>query len=124
MDSSKLQAIVDNAWEERDKITAKTGGELREAVETALRALDAGDVRVAEKTADGWQVNQWLKKAVLLSFRLSDMKKISGGPGDDTAWWDKVDSKFAGWGENRFRAAGFRACLSDLTTLQGHIYTP
>ena len=109
MDSSKLQAIVDNAWEERDKITAKTGGELREAVETALRALDAGDVRVAEKAADGWQVNQWLKKAVLLSFRLNDMKKISGGPGGDTAWWDKVDSKFAGWGENRFRAAGFRA---------------
>jgi 2,3,4,5-tetrahydropyridine-2-carboxylate N-succinyltransferase len=82
---------------------------MRDAVEAALVALDDGRLRVAAKGAGGWQVHQWLKKAVLLSFRLNDMQLIPGGPGENTAWWDKVPSKFAGWGENRFRAAGFRA---------------
>lgn len=109
MDSSTLQATIDSAWEARDGIDTTTGGEVREAVEAALRALDDGSRRVAEKSAEGWVVNQWLKKAVLLSFRLNEMKRIGGGPGSDTAWWDKVDSKFAGWGDNHFRAAGFRA---------------
>jgi 2,3,4,5-tetrahydropyridine-2-carboxylate N-succinyltransferase len=77
-------------------------------VEEALERLDAGKARVAEKAEGGWQVHQWLKKAVLLSFRLNDMAVIESGPGGAT-WWDKVPSKFAGWGENRFRAAGFRA---------------
>ena len=109
MDSSTLQATIESAWDARDKVDSKTGGEIRDAVETALEALDDGSRRVAEKGADGWVVNQWLKKAVLLSFRLNDMKRIAGGPGDNTPWWDKVDSKFAAWDDERFRAAGFRA---------------
>ena len=82
---------------------------MRDAVEAALNLLDSGQVRVAEKQADkSWRVNQWLKKAVLLSFRLNDMSVIAGGPGK-AVWWDKVASKFEGWGANRFRDAGFRA---------------
>ena len=83
---------------------------MREAVEAALDLLDRGAARVAEKSADGsWRVNQWLKKAVLLSFRLNDMGVIPGGPGH-AAWWDKVASKFDGWGEDRFRSAGSAPC--------------
>ncbi len=107
--SEALQATVEAAWEARDSITPATKGEIREAVEAAFEGLDAGTFRVAEKTAQGWKINQWLKQAVLLSFRLNDMTSIPGGPGDGTTWWDKVPSKFAGWGENRFRDAGFRA---------------
>jgi 2,3,4,5-tetrahydropyridine-2-carboxylate N-succinyltransferase len=103
-----LARIVDNAWEARDQIELETKGEIRDAVETALNGLDAGEFRVAEKYRGEWHVHQWLKKAVLLSFRLNDMKLIEGAPGD-ASWWDKVDSKFAGWDEQRFRAAGFRA---------------
>jgi 2,3,4,5-tetrahydropyridine-2-carboxylate N-succinyltransferase len=103
-----LQTVIDQAWEERDALGASTGGEVREAVEAALAALDSGEARVAEKGPDGWRVNQWLKKAVLLSFRLNPMEAISGGPGG-AAWWDKVPSKFAGWDAERFGDAGFRA---------------
>jgi 2,3,4,5-tetrahydropyridine-2-carboxylate N-succinyltransferase len=103
-----LARIVDNAWEARDQIGLETKGEIRDAVETALAGLDAGEFRVAEKYRGEWHVHQWLKKAVLLSFRLNDIKLIQGAPGD-ASWWDKVDSKFAGWDEQRFRAAGFRA---------------
>jgi 2,3,4,5-tetrahydropyridine-2-carboxylate N-succinyltransferase len=92
----------------RDSIGPATKGEVRDAVERALDLLDAGSVRVAEKRDGGWTVNQWLKKAVLLSFRLNDMSLIPGGPGQ-AAWWDKVPSKFDRWEETRFRAAGFRA---------------
>lgn len=108
-DTEPLQRVIDTAWERRDEISPATKGEVREAVEAAFEGLDTGDVRVAEKAGDGWHVNQWLKKAVLLSFRLNDMTTIEGGPGKDTAWWDKVPSKFAGWDAERFRAAGFRA---------------
>lgn len=101
--------IIDAAWEARDTISAATGGEVRDAVDAALAALDAGTARVAEPDGEGgWRVNQWLKKAVLLSFRLNDMAAIAGGPGGAN-WWDKVPSKFAGWDEAAFRAAGFRA---------------
>jgi 2,3,4,5-tetrahydropyridine-2-carboxylate N-succinyltransferase len=108
MSLDSLKTTIDTAFEQRDGINAKTGGEVREAVETALNLLDSGAARVAEKTAEGWVVNQWLKKAVLLSFRLNDMTVINGGPGSAN-WWDKVPSKFDGWGEAEFRDAGFRA---------------
>jgi 2,3,4,5-tetrahydropyridine-2-carboxylate N-succinyltransferase len=109
MSHAELAKIIDDAFERRDEIGPATKGAAREAVEAALDLLDAGQARVAEKSADGsWRVNQWLKKAVLLSFRLNDLAVIGGGPGQ-AVWWDKVVSKFDGWGENRFRAAGFRA---------------
>ncbi len=112
MTTGTLAITIDAAWEERETIGPDTRGEVRVAVETALAGLDAGTMRVAEKRDDGWRVNQWLKKAVLLSFRLNDMATIGGGPGGDARWFDKVASKFAGWDEARFREAGFRAVPS------------
>lgn len=103
-----LQATIEAGWEARADVSPATTGALREAVDAALAGLDDGSLRVAEPRDGGWQVNQWLKQAVLLSFRLNDMALIDGGPGG-ARWWDKVPSKFEGWGENRFRAAGFRA---------------
>ena len=108
-DLSKLAATIDAAFEKRDGIGLKTKGPVRKAVDTALTLLDSGEARVAEKQTDGsWTVNQWLKKAVLLSFRLNDMGVIAGGPGK-AVWWDKVDSKMKGWTAAKFRKAGFRA---------------
>ena len=109
MNTSSLETVINDAWEQRESITVNTTGERRDAVDAALDAMDKGEQRVAEKCSDGWTVNQWLKKAVLLSFRLNDMTVIDGGPGRNTTWYDKVSSKFEGWGENQFRAAGFRA---------------
>ncbi|MBL1241581.1 MAG: 2,3,4,5-tetrahydropyridine-2,6-dicarboxylate N-succinyltransferase [OCS116 cluster bacterium] len=103
-----LETIINEAFENRADYSVTTQGEVREAVDAALELLDSGKGRVAEKVDGEWVVNQWLKKAVLLSFVLNDMKVIEGAPGGAT-WWDKVDSKFLGWGENRFREAGFRA---------------
>ncbi|WP_170364205.1 2,3,4,5-tetrahydropyridine-2,6-dicarboxylate N-succinyltransferase [Ruegeria arenilitoris] len=109
MSNAQLETAIEAAWEARDTITPATTGEQREAIEDTLNALDSGALRVAEKQADGsWHVNQWAKKAVLLGFRIKDMEIQSGGP-QGGGWWDKVDSKFAGWGENQWRAAGFRA---------------
>jgi 2,3,4,5-tetrahydropyridine-2-carboxylate N-succinyltransferase len=108
MSHADLASTIDAAWETRDGIGVGTSGAIREAVEGALAMLDDGSARVAEKRDGGWHVHQWLKKAVLLSFRLNDMRVIPGGP-DGAGWWDKVPSKFEGWGDNRFRAAGFRA---------------
>lgn len=109
MSVSALETTLNTAFDARDAVNSGTKGEVREAVDHALQLLDEGKARVAERQADGqWKVHQWLKKAVLLSFRLNDMTAIPGGPGNAT-WWDKVPSKFEGWGENRFRAAGFRA---------------
>lgn len=107
--TSSLETAIEAAWENRDAITNTTQGEVREAVEQTLNDLDGGTLRVAEKSGTDWHVNQWAKKAVLLSFRLNDMVPIEGGPGVSTNWFDKVPSKFEGWGENRFRDAGFRA---------------
>jgi 2,3,4,5-tetrahydropyridine-2-carboxylate N-succinyltransferase len=108
MTTQSLARTVDDAWDARETLGSSTKGAVREAVETALDELDAGRLRVAEKVGGEWHVHQWLKKAVLLSFRLSDMKIVDGGPGG-SPFWDKVDSKFMGWDEARFRAAGFRA---------------
>ncbi|MNU53403.1 2,3,4,5-tetrahydropyridine-2,6-dicarboxylate N-succinyltransferase [compost metagenome] len=108
-DLTSLETIIETAFDNRDSVNVSTKGEVRDAVDTSLQLLDSGKARVAEKQADGnWKVNQWLKKAVLLSFRLNDMEIVTGGPGEST-WWDKVPSKFENWGENQFRAAGFRA---------------
>lgn len=105
----QLEAVINAAFEQRAEISASTSGEVRDAVNDALDLLDSGKARVAERGADGtWTVNQWLKKAVLLSFRLNDMEVILGGPGG-AVWWDKVPSKFARWNSEDFRAAGFRA---------------
>ena len=106
--SDGLQQVIEAGWDARDGVNAETRGELREAVEIALADLDSGKRRVAEKGADGWTVNQWLKKAVLLSFRLNDMTTIAGGPGG-AQWWDKVPSKFRGWGADPLPAAAFRS---------------
>ncbi|HEX3884278.1 MAG TPA: 2,3,4,5-tetrahydropyridine-2,6-dicarboxylate N-succinyltransferase [Stellaceae bacterium] len=113
MTDTDLAATVDAAWEARDTISPATRGAYRDAVDAALEGMDSGELRVAEKADGGWQVHQWLKKAVLLSFRLNDMEEVGGGPVDAdrgaARWWDKVPSKFAGWSSNRFRDAGFRA---------------
>jgi 2,3,4,5-tetrahydropyridine-2-carboxylate N-succinyltransferase len=109
MSHAGLAKTIDEAFERRDAIGPATAGAVRQAVEAALDLLDCGEARVAEKSGDGsWRVNQWLKKAVLLSFRLNDLTVIGGGPGH-AVWWDKVASKLDGWDEARFRAAGFRA---------------
>jgi len=109
MAHEELARTIDQAFDQREAVGPATTGQVRDAVEAALDLLDRGQARVAEKQADGsWRVNQWLKKAVLLSFRLNDMTVIGGGPGK-AVWWDKVASKFEGWGEARFKEAGFRA---------------
>ena len=116
-----LETTIETAFENRDSVDTSTQGEIREAVEEALNRLDSGSARVAERGADGnWNVNQWLKKAVLLSFRLNDMAPIAGGPGN-SGWWDKVPSKFEGWGENQWRAAGFRAVPNCVVRHSAHI---
>ncbi|HCQ81781.1 MAG TPA: 2,3,4,5-tetrahydropyridine-2,6-dicarboxylate N-succinyltransferase, partial [Rhodobiaceae bacterium] len=108
MNLEALENVIDAAFENAADLTPDTQGEVRDAVDTALNLLDEGKLRVAEKTGEDWQVNQWLKKAVLLSFRLNSMTTISAGPGDAN-WWDKVPSKFEGWDSARFTQAGFRA---------------
>ena len=105
---SDLQTLIDAAWEDRNSIGGDTSGDVRLAVEQAIAALDSGEARIAEKVEGQWTVHQWLKKAVLLAFRLNPMELIPGGPGG-ASWWDKVPSKFAGWGASEFEAAGFRA---------------
>jgi 2,3,4,5-tetrahydropyridine-2,6-dicarboxylate N-succinyltransferase len=120
MADAQLEKTIDDAWEARAGISTATTGPVREAVETALELLDSGKARVAQKGADGaWVVNQWLKKAVLLSFRLNDNTVIPGPGG--TNWWDKVPSKFEGWGENRFREAGFRSVPGSIVRRGSHI---
>ncbi len=116
-----LEATIEKAFDNRDEISLTTQGEVRDAVSEALNLLDNGEQRVAERAADGtWIVNQWLKKAVLLSFRLNDMAPIPGGPGQ-SGWWDKVPSKFDGWGENQWRSAGFRAVPNCVVRHSAHI---
>ncbi len=121
MSNDKLAKTIDDAFEGRDKIGPKTKGAVRKAVDTALDLLDRGEARVAERQSDGnWQVNQWLKKAVLLSFRLNDMSVIAGGPGK-AVWWDKVDSKLKGWTAAKFKKAGFRAVPGSVVRRSAYI---
>ena len=109
MSSNQLETVIEAAWDAKDQITPETTGEQREAIEDTLNALDSGQLRVAEREDNGkWHVNQWAKKAVLLGFRIKDMEIQDGGP-QGSGWWDKVDNKFKGWGENQWRVAGFRA---------------
>jgi 2,3,4,5-tetrahydropyridine-2-carboxylate N-succinyltransferase len=125
MTTSNLARTIDAAWDARESISTATRGEYRDAVEAALDGMDSGELRVAEQSAGGWQVHQWLKKAVLLSFRLNDMAEIAGGPVDSergaARWWDKVPSKFAGWSSNRFRDAGFRAVPGSIVRRSAYI---
>jgi 2,3,4,5-tetrahydropyridine-2,6-dicarboxylate N-succinyltransferase len=114
-----LEARIDAAWEGRDGVGVTTTGDVRDAVNAALAMLDSGERRVAEKVDGQWTVNQWLKKAVLLSFRLNDNDLVAGPGGAN--WWDKVPSKFTGWGENRFREAGFRAVPGCVVRAGAHI---
>jgi 2,3,4,5-tetrahydropyridine-2-carboxylate N-succinyltransferase len=122
MSNTDLAQTIDAAWEDRANVNPATKGAVREAVEQALHLLDSGKARVAEKAGAEWQVHQWLKKAVLLSFRLNDMSVIKGGPGN-AVWWDKVPSKFDGWSESEFQAAGFRA-VPNCTVRRGAYIAP
>ncbi|MDA1073283.1 MAG: 2,3,4,5-tetrahydropyridine-2,6-dicarboxylate N-succinyltransferase [Proteobacteria bacterium] len=115
-----LEQTIDQAWENISTIGPSTRGEVRDAVESVLSLLDSGEARVAEKINGAWHIHQWLKKAVLLSFRLNDMTMISGGP-DGGGWWDKVPSKFATWSEGDFRTAGFRAVPSAVVRRSAYI---
>jgi len=119
--SDDLQTTIDAAWEDRATIGADTKGKVRDAVVEALNLLDSGKRRVAEPGPDGWTVNEWLKKAVLLSFRLTPTKIIPGAPGHHASWWDKVDNKFEGWDAARFEAAGFRAVPHAIVRHAAHI---
>jgi 2,3,4,5-tetrahydropyridine-2,6-dicarboxylate N-succinyltransferase len=114
------ETIINEAWEARDKVNLKTKGNTRKAVEFALAQLDAGKLRVASKETGEWVTHQWLKKAVLLSFRLNDMELIKGGPGT-SKWWDKVPSKFEGWTAKKFRESGFRAVPNCIVRHSAHV---
>ncbi len=121
MSNTQLETAIEAAWEARDSISPATKGEVREAIEDTLTALDSGSLRVAEPRENGeWHVNQWAKKAVLLSFRLNDMAMIEGSNGN-ASWWDKVPSKWQGWGENQWRDAGFRAVPGSIVRRSAYI---
>jgi 2,3,4,5-tetrahydropyridine-2-carboxylate N-succinyltransferase len=120
MSYAALEAAIETAWEARDGISPATKGETRDAIEATLSALDSGKLRVAEKRGNDWHVNQWAKKAVLLSFRLTDMYEISGSNGGAN-WWDKVPSKWQGWTESDWRAAGFRAVPGSIVRRSAYI---
>lgn len=109
---SDLQQIIEKAWEQKESINTATKGEFKDAIIETLAQLDNGSLRVAEKKDNSWKVNQWAKKAILLSFRINEMSLINCGPGQNSSeahWYDKVPSKFLGWDENKFKEAGFRA---------------
>ncbi len=121
MSYADLETTISNAFDARDTINASTTGEVRDAVNEALNLLDSGKARVASKEDGKWNVHQWLKKAVLLSFRLNDMELIAGAPGENTNWWDKVPSKFEGWGAEDFATNGFRAVPGAIVRKSAHI---
>ncbi len=118
--NAALEAAIEAAWEAREGISPATKGEVRDAIEATLSALDGGSLRVAEKRGNDWHVNQWAKKAVLLSFRLTDMYEISGSNGGSN-WWDKVPSKWQGWTAEDWREAGFRAVPGSIVRRSAYI---
>ncbi|WP_431856290.1 2,3,4,5-tetrahydropyridine-2,6-dicarboxylate N-succinyltransferase [Azospirillum sp.] len=120
MPNARLESAINAAWDARDTLSTATTGDVRSTVEEALSGLDSGDLRVAQKVGDAWQVNQWLKKAVLLSFRLNGNEAISGGPGS-SSWYDKVMPKFEGWHEGQFQAAGFRTVPGSIVRRSAYI---
>jgi 2,3,4,5-tetrahydropyridine-2-carboxylate N-succinyltransferase len=120
MEINSLKSAIEAAWEGRESLNTASQGLAREAVDAALDLLDQGNVRVADKTDGRWTVNEWLKKAVLLSFRLNDMTTMAGGPGG-AAWWDKVPSKFSGWSPAQFKQAGFRAVPGSIVRRSAYI---
>jgi 2,3,4,5-tetrahydropyridine-2-carboxylate N-succinyltransferase len=121
MSHADLAKTIDDAFEKRNDVTPTTKGAVREAVDTALDLLDRGKARVAERSANGvWTVNQWLKKAVLLSFRLADNAQLPGAA-NGSSWWDKVPTKFEGWGDNRFKEAGFRTVPGSVVRRSAYI---
>ncbi|HCP80584.1 MAG TPA: 2,3,4,5-tetrahydropyridine-2,6-dicarboxylate N-succinyltransferase [Octadecabacter sp.] len=121
MSNAQLETAIEAAWDARDTIDTNTQGETRDAIQDTLNALDSGKLRVAEKLENGdWHVNQWAKKAVLLSFRLNDMEMIEGSNGG-SSWWDKVPSKWQGWGDNEWKAAGFRAVPGSIVRRSAYI---
>ena len=122
MSNDQLARTIDDAFEKRDGINAQTKGEVRDAVEAALNLLDSGKARVAERQADGyWKVNQGLKKAVLLSFRLNDMSMIGGGTATAPTWWDKVPLKSEGWTADQYKAANFRSVPGSVARRSAYI---
>jgi 2,3,4,5-tetrahydropyridine-2,6-dicarboxylate N-succinyltransferase len=120
MSNAALETAIEAAWEAREGISPATKGEVRDAIEATLSALDSGSLRVAEKRGTDWHVNQWAKKAVLLSFRLTDMYEISGSNGGSN-WWDKVPSKWQGWTAEDWREAGFRAVPGSIVRRSAYI---
>ena len=120
---AEIEAAIEAAWEARDGLNPSSKGAAPEAVEAALEAMDAGKIRVAEKVGGEWIVRQWLKKAVLLSFRLADNRLMGDidPAGLGPRAWDKVPLKFQGWGENRFREAGFRVVPGAVARRGAHI---
>ncbi len=121
MSNALLEKAIEEAWEVREEISPSTMGEMREAIEATLSALDNGSLRVAERTNNGdWVVNEWAKKAVLLGFRLKDMEIHDGGP-QSSGWWDKVDNKFKGWNNSDWKEAGFRAVPSCIVRHSAYI---
>ena len=120
MSHEQLAQTIDSAFENRAEVNFNTTGDVRDAVNEALNLLDSGQARVAEKIDGTWQVNQWLKRAVLLSFRLNDNEPMTGAPQGST-WWDKVPTKFEGWSDNTWREAGFRAVPGAIVRRSAHI---
>jgi 2,3,4,5-tetrahydropyridine-2,6-dicarboxylate N-succinyltransferase len=121
MKNQSLETVINQAWDNRAEITLSTKGEIRDAVNDVLNGLDGGQLRVASKENGQWVVHQWLKKAVLLSFRLNDSQPISGGPGGNSNWFDKVPSKFSGWDKERFKKAAFRAVPGSIVRHSAYI---
>ena len=121
MSYADLEAVINQAFEARDTINSGSEAAIHEAVDEALNLLDSGTLRVASKSNSVWTVHQWLKKAVLLSFRLNDMELIKGGPGNSSSWWDKVPSKFEGWDAEQFTTAGFRAVPGSIVRRSAYI---